>query len=235
MAHSSGCRRRETTNKNRMSIDAGMGPDSTLTGERRPISPLELGGSVPWRRGIPHVNVRRPTFRSLKRWPAFPTGKRRPSDLGLRLFRIGSREQVVFADLVEELAAADAEPLGGPGAVALAGEQGALDGPTLDVGQQGAERESGRRRHWPPAIAGSMGSSTSRCSGRMVRPRATITARARVFSSCRTLPGQVRSWISPEGLGRERERAPAVPPLDSPEDVLGQGARCPRAGRGAAG
>ena len=49
----------------------------------------------------------------------------------------------VLADLVEELPAADAEAFGGPGAVAAAGEQGALDGPALDLGQEGAE---GKRR-----------------------------------------------------------------------------------------
>ncbi len=56
----------------------------------------------------------------------------------------------------------------------------------------------------------------------MVRPRAAITARARAFSSCRTLPGQGRSWMVSEGLGGERELAPAVPPLHATEDVLGQ-------------
>ncbi len=57
----------------------------------------------------------------------------------------------------------------------------------------------------------------------MVRPRAAITARARAFSSCRTLPGQGRCSDCQQGLGRERKLAPAVPPLHAPEDLLGQG------------
>ncbi len=130
--------------------------------------------------------------------------------------------KVILADLVEELAAADAEPFGGLGAVAAAGQQGALDRPALDLGQQGAEREG------LDAVAGGGdgrvgGSSASRCSGRIVRPRAAITARARAFSSCRTLPGQGRSWIVSEGLGGERKLAPAVPPFHALQDVLGQG------------
>src|SRR5215469_11680371 len=50
-----------------------------------------------------------------------------------------SRMKIVFADLIEELAAADSEPFGGPGAIAAAGQQRALDRPPLDLGQQGAE------------------------------------------------------------------------------------------------
>ena len=46
----------------------------------------------------------------------------------------------ILADLVEELAAADAELFGGLGAVAAAGQQGALDRAPLDLGQQGSQR-----------------------------------------------------------------------------------------------
>ncbi len=52
-----------------------------------------------------------------------------------------SGSEVVLADLVEELAAADPQPLGGPGPVPVAGEQGSADRPPLDLGQEGAEGE----------------------------------------------------------------------------------------------
>ncbi len=71
-------------------------------------------------------------------------------------------------------------------------------------------------------IAGSVDSSASRCSGKMVRPRAAITARARVFSSCRTLPGQGRC-LTASRASADRERfAPAVRPLDTLQDIFGQ-------------
>src|SRR4051794_14320104 len=52
-----------------------------------------------------------------------------------------SSSKVVLADLVEELATADAETLGSPGAVAAAGDEGAADGAALDFGEEGAEGE----------------------------------------------------------------------------------------------
>ena len=52
-----------------------------------------------------------------------------------------SRAKVVLADLVEELATADAEAFGGPGAVAAAGQQGTLDRAPFDIGQQGTQRQ----------------------------------------------------------------------------------------------
>src|SRR6478609_457512 len=64
---------------------------------------------------------------------------------------INSRTNIILADLVEELPAADPQPFGGPRAIAAAGEQGAEDRPTLDLGEQGAEGQrltgvAGRRQ-----------------------------------------------------------------------------------------
>ncbi len=47
------------------------------------------------------------------------------------------RMQVVLADPVKELVTTDAHMLGGPGAIAAAGDQGEVDRPALDLGQQG--------------------------------------------------------------------------------------------------
>ena len=71
-------------------------------------------------------------------------------------------------------------------------------------------------------IAGSVDSSTSRCSGSIVRPRAAMTARASVFSSCRTLPGQGRSRDGERAPRRDSESSPAVRPLDALQDVFDQ-------------
>ena len=130
--------------------------------------------------------------------------------------------QVVLADLVEELATADPQALGGPGAVAAAGQQGRAGSPGA---RPRRARRGGAAPRWLSPVAGiggSTGSSASRCSGRMVRPRAAIAARARAFSSCRTLPGQGRCRIAARASG-ERESSPH-PCLRSsaPEDVLGQ-------------
>ncbi len=69
----------------------------------------------------------------------------------LRCIRsLASRMKLILADLVEELAAADAELLGGLGAVAAAGEQGTLDRTPLDLGQQGSQGHGvGSRRRRP--------------------------------------------------------------------------------------
>ena len=49
--------------------------------------------------------------------------------------------QIILADLVKELAAADTQPFGRFGAIAAAGEQCTVDRPALNLGQQGAERD----------------------------------------------------------------------------------------------
>ena len=66
--------------------------------------------------------------------------------------------KVVLANLVEELAAADAELFGRLGAIAATGDQGALDRSPLDLGQQGAK---GHR-------AGRVGSYRDRYLGRLI-------------------------------------------------------------------
>ncbi len=71
----------------------------------------------------------------------FPPDRASDGDTGLEHATGKSRMQVIFPDLVEELPAADPEPFGGLGPVALAGDQGALDRATLDVGEEGAERD----------------------------------------------------------------------------------------------
>ena len=115
----------------------------------------------------------------------------------------------VFADLVKELAAADAEFFGGLGAVAVAGQEGALDRAALDFGEQSAERHGVGRVAKRPRLPGRVDSSASRCSGNIVRPCAAMTARASVFSSCRTLPGQGRCRMASMASGdRESSRQP---------------------------
>jgi C-3',4' desaturase CrtD len=52
-----------------------------------------------------------------------------------------SRPEVILADLVEELATADAEALCRSGPVAAAGRQGALDRASLHLGEQSAQRQ----------------------------------------------------------------------------------------------
>jgi len=61
--------------------------------------------------------------------------------VGPRSFFGGFGEEVILADLVEELATADPQSLGRPGPVAVAGGQGSSDGTALDLGQEGSERE----------------------------------------------------------------------------------------------
>ena len=72
-------------------------------------------------------------------------------------------------------------------------------------------------------IGGSAGSSASRCSGRMARPRAAIAARARAFSSCRTLPGQGRSRMAARASGESESSPQPCLRSSAAEDVLGQG------------
>jgi hypothetical protein len=129
--------------------------------------------------------------------------------------------EVVLADLVEELSAADSEPFGGPGAVTLASPEGALDRPALDVGQQGAERDGlggvARRRDRrirrlaDVEVLGQDRPAASEDHG----PRQGVLQLPDVARPASLLDRA-------ECLGREREQAPAVPPLDAPEDMLGQ-------------
>src|SRR5262245_37497823 len=100
--------------------------------------------------------------------------------------------EIVLAYLVEELATADAQALGGLGAVAVAGDERPLDRTPL---RPASSARSGRDSTGSPGagIEGSRRSSASRCSGRIVRPRAAMAALAIAFSSCRTFPGQGRS------------------------------------------
>jgi hypothetical protein len=54
---------------------------------------------------------------------------------------VSSKSKVVLADLVEELATADAQAFGGLGSVAAAGHQRGLDCPLFDISQQGTPGE----------------------------------------------------------------------------------------------
>src|SRR6478735_3385351 len=65
--------------------------------------------------------------------------------------------QVVLPDLLEELAAADAQPFGGAGAVAGAGEEGAADRAALDLGEQGPQGEDVGRLARGEALDGLVG------------------------------------------------------------------------------
>ncbi len=130
--------------------------------------------------------------------------------------------KVILADLVEELAAADAKPLGGLGAVSPAGHQGALDRPALHLGQQGAERKGLN------GVAGRGHCQVERLRGVEVLGQDGPAPRGdhRPCQGVLQLPNVSRPGSFPdcrEGLGGKRKLAPAVPPLHALEDVVRQG------------
>ena len=89
-------------------------------------------------------------------------------------------------ELVDQGAAADAEGLGGFGAVEVVFAQGLEDGLALDLLQA-----LGIRRARPAGpTRPRRGPRAGRCSGRISSPRESSAARSMALRSSRTLPGQ---------------------------------------------